>query len=451
MLHVQSPLGSSIPTSIRAWLLRVHKRIVQSGALPHDVAPKLGDTHLSSAQRLPDELILEIFGYLLPVVQNNCSSSSPECSTASITQTLVRHQTYLLWACKTCRSWYAAGSEMLYMSPLLTTPRRMELFERTVAGSPTLARFVRAIYAPIRTEGTAIDLFGWVIGRRSLAVQKQELNALLENCSSPRSLTIRHSVRKGIVSRVPVTELIRSPDLSDRLEHLNLHGSTFETRSVPQFCVLPTLSDLLLPHLRILCLRGIYVLPSLHLPVLPSLHTLQLIENHYFGGGPYFEGASLPGLRTIEIVDHGAHEGHLGLRELFDETCLAHVETLRVLRDGRCMPVTRAIPCNGELRALMLGVMTARDHTDMVCWRIPDTLEDLTVVLQRDSDADTTECLDAICRCIQRNDQEKHLKNLVVVGKTGGISGKKTRADALRTLCQSRGIILRFETLGRYF
>lgn len=119
--------------------------------------------------RLPDEIILEIMRYLLPSGQYGPAPSSPTATSASAatTQRLVHHQAHLLWACKICRRWYAVGVEMLYMSPMLTTTKRME---RTLSETPSLARFVQVIYAPIRTDGAASDLFGWVLGRRSSTV-----------------------------------------------------------------------------------------------------------------------------------------------------------------------------------------------------------------------------------------------------------------------------------------
>ena len=461
-------MGLKLPRFVRAWIRRVHKRIAvspktkQPTAVPHEAAPLLvqRDTRLSPAQQLPGELILEILGHLIPVASRRCSiASSPERSTVAVTQTLIRHQLFLLWACKTCRTWYRAGCEVLYSSPLLATPRKMELFERTLAQAPSLARFVKAIYAPIRVEGTAADLFGWVLGRRSLSAQREDLSTLLHNCTSLRALTIRHSVRKGIVSRVPIKDVLQSSaHVSRQLESLSLHGSTHEARSAPQYCVLPTLSDMLLPHLQVLCLRGIYVLPSLNLPVLPQTHTLQLVGNHYFGLGPYFSAESLPALRSLEIIEHKTPDEQTGgLKELFEEPCLQQVENMRVLQDERCVVVTRSIPFDGQLRRLVLGRISPRDHTDLVCWRFPDALEHLTLVLKQDktdhtSYAEVEETLDAVCRCMELNEEAKRVKELAVVARVDDLKGTPERCgtfkdavDDLQSICDKRGILFRIE------
>ena len=461
MFHSQAPGGTSLPNFLRAWLLRVHKRILLSSATLHEVAPRLDDDRLPPAERLPDEIILQILGNLLPAGQNSSRPSSPTLpgnSATAATQALVRHQAHLLWACKTCRRWYAVGTEVLYMSPLLTTTKRMELFERTLSETPSLARFVQAIYAPIRAEGSASDLLGWIIGRRSSAAQREELSTMLQHCPSLRSLTIRHSVRKGVIARVPVPDVLQSPQLSERIENLSLHGSTFETRWNPQFCVIPALSSLLLPHLQVLCLRGMYVLPSIHLPVLPRLHTIQLIDNHYFGVGPFFLCESLPVLRTVEIVGHDVPEAQLGLLEMFEGRTLYHLETLRIMQDERPMMVTRTIPHDGRLRNLELGFLTPRDHTDMACWRIPDSLQSLTLVLRQNtvegqcSLSDAKDCLDAILSCLRSNDEAKHLKEVNVIGRPLVASPERYEddptddlVDKLRGICAPRGITLRVE------
>lgn len=467
---MQVLMGLPLPSFLRSWVRRIHKRIRVASSKssvppppppPPEAAPLLDQrvTRLSPAQQLPGEIILEIMGHLIPVAQRRSSlASSPERSAVAVTQSLIRHQLFLLWACKTCRRWYSAGCEVLYSSPLLATPRKMELFERTLSQAPSLARFVKAIYAPIRVEGTTADLFGWVLGRRSLSAQREELSTLLHNCSSLRALTIRHSVRKGIVSRVPIKDVLQSSaHVSRQLESLSLHGSTHETRSAPQYCVLPTLSDMLLPHLQVLCLRGIYVLPSLNLPVLPKLHTLQLVGNHYFGLGPYFMSESLPGLRSLEIVEHRVPEGQLGLKELFDETCLQQIENVRVMQDERCMVVTRSLPFDGKLRRLVLGRISARDHTDLVCWRFPDALESLRLLLKQDktdhtSCAEIEETLDAVSRCMELNEEAKRVKELVIIVQLDEIQGAQARqatlkeaVDDLQGICDRRGILFRID------
>lgn len=447
-----TPLGGSLPAFIRAWLLRIQKRIVLSAATLPEVTHKLQDEQLPLAQQLPDELVLHILAYLLPVVQNASLIVSPaEHSAVSITHSLVRHQAFLLWACKMCRSWYSVGTEVLYTSPLLTTTHKMELFERTLSETPSLARFVKAVYAPIHTGSAASDLLGWVFGRRSPTEQEEELSTMLQHCPAVRSLTIRHSVRKGLVSCLPVQDVLRSAQLSDRLENLSLHGSTFEARWNPQFCVLPALTDLLLPHLQVLCLRGIYILPSLHLPVMPRLHTLQLVENRYFGLGPFFLAESLPELRTLEVVGHLAPEAQLGLDRLLDEALLSRLQNLRVAQDERCMAATRTLPRDGALRRLELGMLGPRDHTDAVCWRIPEALESLTFVVGAEAAADTADCVDAVFRCLRLNEEATRLKELVVVHKLAAEGPKsgllEKPMEELRALCRHRSISLSIEPL----
>jgi hypothetical protein len=465
MFRSQTAISTSVPTFLRAWLLRVHQCIVLSSATRPEIAHRLHDDRPHAVQMLPDEFILEILGYLLPVQQTDSVLPCPtECSAVITTQRLVHHQTCLLWACKTCRRWYIVGTEVLYMSPLLTTTKRMELFERTLSETPSLARFVHAIYAPLRTDGATADLFGWILGRRSSTVQKEELNTTLQHCPALRSLTIRHSVRKGIVARVPITDVLQSTGLSARLENLSLHGSTFESRWEPQFSVIPPLSGLLLPNLHVLCLRGMYILPSLHLPVLPQLHTLQLVANHYFGSGPYFLSKNLPALHSVEVVEHDAPEAQRSLWELFEGRTLRHLNTLRVMRDERCVTATRSMPHDGRLRRLMLGYVTPRDHTDLACWRIPDSLESLTLVLHLSdgtqrciSAVDVAHCLGAIYSCLQSNDEAKRLKELIIIRTSEQGSLIQTDRSVLTTivkkisdLCASRSISFEAQTSCEY-
>lgn len=394
-----------------------------------EVARKIHDEHLPLAQQLPDEIVLEILRHMIPA-------------------SLVRHQAFLAWACRTCRSWYTVGTEVLYASPLLTTTRKMELFERTLAEAPSLSRFVKAVYAPIHTGSAASDLLGWVFGHRS---QQEELGMMLQHCPAVRSLTIRHAVRKGVVSRLPVQDVLRTAQLADRIENLTLHGSTFEARWNPQFCVLPAFTDLLLPQLQVLCLRGIYILPSLHLPVMPRLRTLQLVENRYFGVGPFFQAESLPALRTVEVVEHQALEGQLRLDLLFGEECLTRLHHLRIVQDVRCMVATRALPSDGELLSLEIGLLTPRDHTDTVCWCIPQTLESLTFMVGAETEEDVADCFDAVFRCLRMNEEARRLKELVIVHKLAHEGPKSdvlnNTQEELRVLSRNRGVAFRSEAL----
>ncbi|GJE89815.1 hypothetical protein PsYK624_059230 [Phanerochaete sordida] len=447
-----SSATGSLPAFIRAWLLRLQKRIILSSVALPEVSHKLQDEHLPPAQRLPDEVILEILGYIIPAVRDTSFPSSPaENSAVSITQTLARHQTYLAWASRTCRGWYSAGTEVLYASPLLLTTRKMELFERTLSNEPSLSRFVKAIYAPIHTGTATSELLAWVFGRRTPAVQKAELSTMLQHCPAVRTLTIRHTVRKGAVSSLPVQDVLRAADVAARLEALTLHGSTFEARWNPQFCVLTAFADTLLPALRVLCLRGLYVLPSLRLPPLPRLHTLRLAANHYFGAGPYFRAAQLPALRTLELEEHSAREAQLKLASLVDEECILRLQRLRVVQDERCMVATRALPADGELRALEIGMLAPRDHTDTVCWCIPASLESLTFIVGAEAGVDVEDCLDAIFRCLRLNEEAKKLKEVAVVYNLAREAPRldilENTLEELRALCRNRDISFRTEAL----
>lgn len=455
-----SAMERALSTFIRAWLLRIQKRIALSYTVPYHPAPLLQEEDTRApAQRLPAEIVLQILCYLLCSMQEVVSSPTLSGSAASaLARKLERDQLFLLWASKSCRSWYTVGSELLYSSPVLSDTRRMELFERTLTESPSLARFVKAVYAPILTSNTTSELFGWIWGRRSTKAQQQELTSLLHTCPSLHSLTIRHTVRKGLVSLTPIDEVIHRSELEDKLEHLTIHGSSFEARWHPQMCVLPPLSDVLLPHLRVLCLRGIYVLPTMNLPDMPKLHTLQLIDNHYFASSsvePVFSSETLPNLRNVEIV-RNHFQGQPDLRLLFDEECTKSIARLSYIDDEHCMAITRSIPPDGGMQHLMLGMLCDRDRVDVACWRVPDGLRSLTFVLRqanelRNTAAAVRDCLDAVARCVEVNEDAKSLRAVTIIGvppEVAKLSNDSDSGKALKTACDSRRISLQFEPYG---
>ena len=140
-----------------------------------------------AAECLPHELILQILGHLVPSVHTAAyripldSSNFTESLASSATREVERSQRYLHWASQVCRDWHAVANELLYATPFLTNTRRLELFIRTLTEVPSLTRFVKDVYAQLSTKGTASNMLGWVLGRRSTKLQREELTALLES------------------------------------------------------------------------------------------------------------------------------------------------------------------------------------------------------------------------------------------------------------------------------
>ncbi|KAF7793731.1 hypothetical protein EIP86_004847 [Pleurotus ostreatoroseus] len=416
----------------------------------------------SAAQQLPHELILQILGHLVPSVHTAAyrlpleASNFTETLACSAAREVERSQRYLHWASQVCRSWHDVASELLYASPFLTTTRRMELFIRTVSEVPDLTRFIKDVYAPLTHHGKVCNLFGWLWGRRSAKAQREELASLLARCPSIEALTVRHSVKKSLASITPVDDVVCTSEINDKLKRLTVHGSSFEARWHPQFSIMPALSAL--PNLEVLCLRGIYILPTFQLPALPNLHTLQLVENYYFPAagprGPLFSQATMPKLRTVEIFRNHFAEATYG--PVFDTSCFSQLECLHFVEDEHCLEVTRWADADSKVRHLALGFLHARDHVELVCWRFPDALESLTLLLRErdvpDSEAalggdNSLEILDGVLHCIKLNIEEaSSFKKLSVLAKFPGARNTKQRlerervVDDIRQACLEKGV-----------
>ncbi|PSR71251.1 hypothetical protein PHLCEN_2v12905 [Hermanssonia centrifuga] len=340
----------------------------------------------------------------------------------------------------------------------------MELFMRTVADVPSLTRFIKDVYAPISKSGKYSDMFGWIWGHPSSKVQRQELISLLSTSPSLEAITIRHLVPKNAVSVTPIDSIISSSATSNCIKRLTLHGSSFEARPHPQFCIMPIL-DVQLPNLEVLCLRGMYIMPTFQLPSLPRLHTLQLVENYYFPSGgprpPLFTPESLPNLRVVEVFRNhfpGEAYGHLVSGSSFEK-----LECLHFLENKRCLEVTRWMSADSEIKHLAIGFLSAIDRVHLVCWRFPDALESLTLLLCDPSSCspklepwtarrqgqvrdDGVEILQGVFRCLKLNKQSKAFKKLVLLAKFPGaedVAVRLAREHAvrdIRILCASQEV-----------
>lgn len=196
----------------------------------------------------------------------------------------------------------------------------------------------------------------------------------------------------------------------------------------------------------------------MNLPDMPKLHTLQLIDNHYFASSsvePVFSSETLPNLRNVEIV-RNHFQGQPDLRLLFDEECTKSIARLSYIDDEHCMAITRSIPPDGGMQHLTLGMLCDRDRVDVACWRVPDGLRSLTFVLRqanelRNTAAAVRDCLDAVARCVEVNEDAKSLRAVTIIGVPPEVAKLWNDSDsgkALRTTCDSRRISLEFEPYG---
>ena len=422
---------------------------------------------------LPQELILQVLLYLVPSVHTaayRLPLENSNSAASSATREVERSQRYLHWASQVCRDWHAVASELLYATPFLTTTRRVELFTRTLIEVPELTRFVKDVYVPLSNAGNVSSALGWILGRKSAHVQQELLVKLLTCCPTMEALSLRHSVQKSLACITPIDCIIRCAGIANNLKRLTVHGSSFEARWHPQFCIVPnSLADLSLPRLEVLCLRGIYILPTFKLPPLPKLHTLQLVENYYFPTtgprDPLFSQKNMPELRMVEIFrNHFPEESH---GPVFDVSCFTQLESLHFLQDEHCLEVTRWADADSQVRHLALGFLQARDHVDLACWRFPDALESLTLLLRdreggradrgaifgRDNGADV---LDGVLRCLELNLQETTFRKLSVLAKFPGARDADARlareraVDDIRLLCTERGVEFNYNLDGEF-
>ncbi|PSR71252.1 hypothetical protein PHLCEN_2v12906 [Hermanssonia centrifuga] len=117
----------------------------------------------ASAQHLPTEIILKIFGYALPSIYDkaarfrfNSTAFYNEVS-PDFRSVLKGTQLDLHRAAQVCRAWYPVANELLYGCPFFDSSSSVRSFSRTLSSSPPLGHFVKEVWVfneegPKRTD-----------------------------------------------------------------------------------------------------------------------------------------------------------------------------------------------------------------------------------------------------------------------------------------------------------
>ncbi|KAI0090949.1 hypothetical protein BDY19DRAFT_932583 [Irpex rosettiformis] len=363
--------------------------------------PATKKNRLSVAQCLPDELILSILSNLshdgllgqhtYPISHLADSSYTLRVKEASLCQQ------GLYSATLSCKSWYPVGVELLYSAPFILTKRRVELLLRTLTTCPHLANYVNDLYAPLITRKSALAWLQNSLSIKSATTDTEEaahlVARLTRTTSLLSSLNLKHVVPSGHISTIPLSSFA----FPSELEHLSIHGTSFESRDHPQLCLLPSHdADISFETLKTLCIRDMYILPTVKFPRMPLVSRIALVQNHYFqalgpeGAPPLLTADMFPSLRRLDIYGDDIPFSSA------DSASLARVADPSVLRDLQAFSVIQAIGHLEEslslvsssfdvegtrLRKLTIGVVGAMDCAVFEKWRIPREVERLTVLL----------------------------------------------------------------------
>jgi hypothetical protein len=446
----------------------------------HHTTPK------SLAQHLPDELILAILTHLSCdglLAQHSCPAFRiSELSRLYWVEDAAPCQQALYSAALLCRSWHPIGTELLYRAPFLSTKRSVHLLLRTLTASTYLTRFVRNLYVPLATHRSPLDWLRTCLHFKSASCveisQVRDIVAQLsQNSSLLHMLTLKHVVPSGHISTIPLSSVPIPPNL----EHLCIHGTSFDSHTHPQFCLLPSHNDhIVLGSLKSLCLRGMYILPTVQLPRMPLVQRVTLVQNHYFqsmadilDGPSLLKNADFPSLKALEIYSHAlpfttSAAAMPSLSYVLDVAAVQNLEEFTMaqtaghLSESLQVISSAFVPEDARLKSLTIGLVGLVDCASLERWLIPRSLDQLTFLLSiapvysekhvaaqslsRDMSrsvygTESKRPLTSIRRCLQNNAQAAGIRQMtLVVSPLDDVSSSEV--EQLGRYCSTHGINL---------
>ncbi|TCD71776.1 hypothetical protein EIP91_003119 [Steccherinum ochraceum] len=407
--------------------------------------------------RLPNELIYSVLGFLVTSLYSHAlafrAGWTPFGFHNSIEQSDDGEQA-LVAAIQVCRVWRDIGTPFLYARPYLTSQRRLRLFSLILEQYPDLGRFVKEVafmeqsgQPPLERETQAPfasnpnDLANIALTARA---SRTYLIRALRQCPNLRSLIITNEF-ENYTSVYPIDNFFLETSLAkNSLQSLVLYGSMFPRN--PHFHpFLP--ASTILPNLRVLCLRSVYIPLDYTWPFLPHLHTLQLVENNVLEATTQFitlhglprgeiTAACFPSLHTLET-----YHNLIDFRP--DEPLLRQLEHYHSTHSPSAATIMKEVvsPHANTIRHLAMHIVARKDAV-FSDWFLPEGLETVTVFMDTPVLMDLLFCL---VRVVKKGKLPASLRllRLVLFFPPGELIWMPTLVE-LRDLCAKKGVVCEF-------
>ncbi len=343
---------------------RVTSFILNATSLTHRRESSRSSRAASHVGRLPPETFIDIIHYLVfPTLPDALLflHSAPGVDAGTDVWGLVEIQTTLYRVTLVCRAWNNIGTELLYTYPCFVSPRQVRRFSRTIRSTPTLARFIKHIYAVEASNlGIRRDRKRTVIGDSAKAI----LNACKH--SSLETLTADVVDHSGVGSIASCFLEHISP--ASRLRRLVING-------IPDP---DTFARLSLPSLQVLCLRTTFLSKTTVFPVLPKLDTLQIAKGDVWVElGELIMDEKVPKLCSLELY-HCEY-----VVKTFHPLVLPHLERMHFVGPGE-LALYKHLLISGaldKLKHITLGFFDTFNYPeDLSETQLPLKLESLTLI-----------------------------------------------------------------------
>ncbi|KAI0075231.1 hypothetical protein K474DRAFT_1440692 [Panus rudis PR-1116 ss-1] len=348
-----------------------------------------GKDHRSPIQRIPSRLLLGILNravhpveasHLIKFTHQGSLIHPSEAKWDFDATDLRESRKNALTLTLVCRDWYLIGTEILYSRPFLDSDIAIERFYQTVKARPQICRLVRDLYLDrIHTLNfqTRLHPGSTIIhGIGTYYRLKRNIDDIITYCSDIKSiLTVgddgAHTVTSLLLNRILD---IHNPPLSLRqlilhvdklhnlrrtsgltfptLEVLSLRQGTIHHRAVADLASFPRLRTLQLAHI-ILDRSDLATFANCTREVAPFLNTLQVFEVSF---------------RNVEYFT-------MRLPNIFENLTLVGPRQLQCF-------MTKPLAASTDMqsvRHLVVGVVSSPALYIADQWRIPESLESLTV------------------------------------------------------------------------
>ncbi|KAI0797154.1 hypothetical protein C8Q75DRAFT_228465 [Abortiporus biennis] len=377
----------------------------------------LPDQDPSSAQKLPREILIRIFQYLItddftdifehvrriPFVNNH--------HLHTLDSKIASQQKAIYYVMLTCKSWCSAGFNVLYSRPCLTSIDRIRLLARTLREAPSLSRFVQGIFVLnyVKSNG---DRAPSPSQRRNNGYQtrprmqdtKAHLEFILASCTNLDHIALYND--QHLVRILDDEDFVFGmPSFKTQLRTFTLYHSNSEFLTcIPQ-------NDSRLSTLKTLCLRNVVFQSDNYFPVMSQLETLQLIRCHFDADCLPILPSELPSLVTLE-----AHENN---RCPFEADGLQKLKRIELIGNAELEKFTTSWAKSGEQMAstiqLLLGGDWMTTYNELTNCELPPELQELTLFFPNSAQSEFTPILSSVRKLLEAHGHLKELKKVSMV------------------------------------
>lgn len=426
----------------------------------------------SNTGPLPVEIMIRILQYLVSPVSSEALAFTYRRPSFVESNDLGTHlggaQNWLSNITLSCRSMYGVGTEFLYSRPFLPSTDRLLLFQRTLSRVPEFAKLVKEVFIlDTETGGSPLSRVIRSIGFSSsqeselgISDFQYQLMNVMGTCTAAEALTINMERSVDVGYDLDKT-FSRPTPFRKHLRRLVVNGCKYYT------CFSMT-SQISLPALEVLCLRGLYIRSTFELPHLPRLHTLQVAQVYRSQAvlKKVLDPSVLPALHTLELFQN--HD--MGLEFNRDlASVLPNLKCVHIIGSHYEYSVFRSWVFSPSrldiLRHLVVGVLFTSSAILIGTWRIPKMLESLSLVISlesylrpttpKDLPPDILACVNAFLEFNGETICEGPLRRLEIITRSQGTAEiledvrVTSQLGAMRGFCAASGIEFALNTKGK--